>query len=352
MMNIALIEFNPFHDECLYSQVLFLRSLPQTNIYLVYNRNLRDRIDYWEQLSGHLPIGSNQWFIGYIKILRFLKRNKIDIIIFNSTHYPSVSNLLKFGTAAGTKYYGLIHDLDDLIEKQTDELRNKMNGYFVLNDYLLTRAENIDLFGAQIASFYPIYFPERQCREIDKKEDEIWITIPGMMESFRRDYQSLLNSFSSGNLKKNIKLIFLGRSVFKKGHKVNLRKQFEEIDQNNQCVFWDEFVDKTTFNTYLRYTDYLLPLIHPDHEAGNRFTNKISGSYNLGFGYSIPFLMDHHFNEIEDFNNNAVFYNSEDDLVTELNKLEKPNRNKVYQQAKWDFEFQSKKYLEFLGLTD
>ena len=96
-MNIALIEFNPFHDECLYSQVLFLRSQPEAKVFLVYNRNLKDRVDYWDQLEDQLAIGSNLWVLGYYKILRFLKRNKVDIVIFNSTHYPPVSNLLKWG---------------------------------------------------------------------------------------------------------------------------------------------------------------------------------------------------------------------------------------------------------------
>ena len=227
-----------------------------------------------------------------------------------------------------------------------------MNGYFVLNDYLVDRAKKIETYGDQICSFYPIYFPEQQSREITKADDEIWITIPGLMESFRRDYQTLLNSFSAGKLNKNIKLIFLGRSVFKKRRKSNIREQFEDADKNNQCLFWDSFVDKTTFNTYLNYTDYLLPLIHHDHKSSNRFDDKITGSFNLGFGYSKPFIMDRYFEQVDDFKRNAIFYNSDDDLVTVLNNLEKPISNNYYRQAKWDFEYQSKKYLEFIGLIE
>ena len=350
-MNIALIEFNPFHDECLYSQIMFLHSMPENKVFLVYNHNLKDRIDYWDKLDGHLSIGSNQWLIGYYKILRFLKRKKVDIVIFNSTHYSSVSSLLKYGPKVGRKYFGLVHDLNDISQKQTVELKMNMTGYFVLNDYLLDSSQNLDTSGARLSSFYPIYFPKQQVREVVKADDEIWITIPGLMESFRRDYESLLNSFSSGTLNRNIKLIFLGRSIFKKRQKTNLRKQFEEVDQYNQCIFWDEFVDKSTFHTYMMHSDYLLPLIHPGHRASNRFEDKISGSFNLGFGYSKPFVMDRYFEKVEDFKNNAVFYDSEDDLISTLNNLEIPKSEAFYQNPKWDFEYQSKKYLEFLGLN-
>ena len=50
MMNIVLIEFNSHHDECLYSQVAFLKSIPNVKLYLVCNYRLKDRIGYLEAL--------------------------------------------------------------------------------------------------------------------------------------------------------------------------------------------------------------------------------------------------------------------------------------------------------------
>lgn len=350
-MNVALIEFNPFHDECLYSQVLFLRSNDNAKIYLVYNRNLEDRIDYWDQIDGKLSISSNLWGIGYLRILRFLKKNNVDTVVFNSSHYSPVTRLMKFKSSSARKHFGLVHDLKDLRDKQTDILNKKMNGYFVLNDYLLDGIKQLDIEKSRITSFYPIYFPDCNCREVEKASDEIWITIPGLMESFRRDYQTLFDSFSSGALKENIKLIFLGRSIFKNG-KSNIREQLEEVDKNNQCLFWDSFVDKTTFHTYMINSDYLLPLIHTSHRSRERYKDKISGTFNLGFGYKKQFVMDEYFQQFEDFRENAIFYNPDDDLVTLLNQLEKPKLEMFYQHKKWEVEYQAERYLTFIGVRE
>lgn len=348
-MNIALIEFNPFHDECLYAQLAFIKSKPGNKAFLVYNHNLRSRINYWDKLDDSLPISSNQWGLGYLRILKFLNKHKIDTVIFNSLHESQVSSLIRFSKKGKRRFYGIIHDLKNLEQKHTRVLQNNLSGHFLLNDYLLQRVETYAYSQNDFGVFYPIFFPEFDPVPINKTKDEIWVTIPGLLQEGRRDYRKLLASFARGELKENIRLIFLGSSTFVNGKKEKIREDFEQVDASNQCLFWDGFVDLATFTTYIRNSDYLLPLLHPGQE-NMRYFDKITGLFNLAFGYNKQLIMENVFSQFADFKSSAIFYSEQEDLISILNNLEKPDigRN-TYPEAKFEFANQADNYLNFLS---
>lgn len=348
-MNIALIEFNRFHDECLYSQLSFIKTRPHTKVFLIYNHNLEDRLGFWHQLDGSLSISSNQWVVGHLRILNFLNKNNIDRVIFNSLHYKQISTLLMFSSSKKRKHFGLVHDLKDLKSKQTKVISNKINGYFVLNDYLL---ENVGKYGidkAKFQSFYPIFFEETETKPLKKGDGEIWIVIPGLLQPSRRDYKRLVKSIHNQELNTNIKIIFLGSSLVQFEESAASRKDLEEIDSQKQFVFWDDFVDNETFHSYLLRADYLLPLIHNQGTSGSRYREKITGLFNLAFGYGKRLVMEEFFREFDDFRTTAVFYTQEDDLVTVLNNLGKPKKDQaVYSNEKFKLENQAAQYLGFI----
>lgn len=352
-MNIALIEFNKFHDECLFSQLSFIRTRPQTKVFLIYNHNLKRRIGFWDQLDGSLSVSSNQWVVGHLRILNFLNKNNVDTVIFNSLHYKQISAFLNFSSSKKRKHFGIVHDLKDLESKQTKMILEKISGYFVLNDYLL---ENVNRYGiekAKFQSFYPIYFEELVTKTLIKDEEEIWVAIPGLLESSRRDYKRLVDSIRSQGLSTNIKILFLGSSLPHFEESVVIRKDLEELDSHKQFVFWDDFVDNDTFQSYLLKSDYLLPLIHNQSASGSRYREKITGLFNLAFGYGIRLVLDNFFREFEDFRSTAVFYSQEDDLVNVLNHLDKPKlTQKVYSDDKFRLGNQAKKYLRFIEEQD
>ncbi|SMO58205.1 hypothetical protein SAMN06265379_10389 [Saccharicrinis carchari] len=346
-MNVALIEFNNFHDECIYSQVAYIKSNTNNKVFLVCNYRLKDRIDYWDLIDDVLFVRSKQWGVGYVKILNFLRKNAVERCVFNSVHHPSVLNLLRVASRK-RKYFGLMHDRSNFASKLTRRLNKYMSAYFVLNDYLLPGIETYHQSPVPVSSLYTIYYQQYKMLDMEKGENEIWVLIPGKMQNFRRDYATLLNSFVKGDLNPNIKLIFLGQSIFMRDHGQDIRKDFEQHDKNNNCIFWDAFIDKDTFHTYLSMADYLLPLIHTNHQTQIEYQNKISGTFNLALGYDKPMIMDAFFARFNDFKSNAVFYTIKDDLVTELNSLKTPDAAKKGEGSKWSFEKLSKKYLDFV----
>lgn len=341
-MNIVLIEFNSHHDECLYSQVAFLKSISSNKVFLVSNYRLKNRISYLDEFENVLFLRSNQWGIGHLKILNFLYKNKINKVVFNTVSHKSVNHLLRICSRDKRAYYGIIHDLKQLKNKRYNYTYGMINSFLLLNDYLL---KNIDSYSpseeTRFETFYPVFFPENKEIELTKSKDEIWVSIPGKMELKRRDYLALLNAFKKKKLDKKIKIIFLGNS------NVSIRKEFESFDVHNNCVFWDGYVDNDIFHTYLLKSDYVLPLIHGGHESCNTYRNKISGSFNLAFSYHIPMIIDSFFREFEDFKKTAVFYHQEDDLIDVLNNLTTPTDK--YVDEKWTFEYQRNKFISFIN---
>ena len=346
-MNVAIVEFNNFHDECIYSQVVYLKSSAEVKVFLVCNYRMKNRIQYLNMFEDILTVRSNQWGVGHLKILNFLKRNRIEKVIFNSSLYKPVSNLLRICSSKKRDYFGLVHNKKLLIENKNSQLVKRMKGYFFLNDYLLDDIDNYLFVKKKCTSYYPIFFQKHKAIPLVKQTDEIWVTIPGRMQKSRRDYDTLLNCFKSGKLNKNVKLLFLGQSVFVKDHGQDIRKEFEKYDTNQSCIFWDKFIDKDVFQSYMEKSDFILPLIHSNHVSIEEYKNKISGSFNLAFGYNIPLIMDHFFRQFEDFERTSLFYHPDEDIINVLNRLTPPNKEKMYNHEKWSFDFQCKSLLAF-----
>ncbi len=344
-MNVAVFEFNAHHDECLYSHLLMLKQRPDVKVYFICYYKFKDRIKYWDQIEDVLFIGRNQWGIGYLKIWRFLLKNNISTFIFNSVYNPSVLRLIRF-SGKRIKKYGVMHNCENFASKLTKGLNKKMDGYFVLSDHLVDYVNENQSIRNKVQSFYTIFYPKLNDFALDKNEDELWITIPGSIEAKRRDYEWLLDSIAKENLNKNIKLIFLGKSRLKSNH---YRDDFEKIDSNHNCVFWDTFIGVEEFHSYIKKSDYILPLINENNEAFKFYDSRISGAFNLAFGYKIPMILDNCFMKYEDLRDGSLFYDSNDSIVKLLNSLHKKQEKGFYNLAKWEVEWQANRYWNFIS---
>src|SRR5690554_4255367 len=85
MANVALIEINNFHDECLYSHILFLKSANH-HITLICNEKLKSRVsnfpvDEFVYLNQDSKIKKYQnWFL----IRKIIVKQKITKVILNT----------------------------------------------------------------------------------------------------------------------------------------------------------------------------------------------------------------------------------------------------------------------------
>ena len=219
-------------------------------------------------------------------------------------------------------------------------ISKKLKKYFVLNDFIKENIETEKLTSNKIASYYPIFYPEFSSK-LQKPEGEIWVTIPGVITFDKRDYEV----FKLWEIPKNVKLIFLGRA--NNDDALQFIEEAKNYPSFSQMMFFNAFIPNEVFYDYVKQSDFILPLIHPTNAFFEYFLKyKITGSYNLAFGYKIPMLIEQSFSEIEDFKENAIFYDYKDTLA--LQKALNTEQIEIYKNPKWDFNFQKKKYLEFI----
>lgn len=341
-MNVALIELSSSHDECLYTQIKLLKSRDHVHVTLIVNECLAMPITYYDlDIKVHM-VKSRKGFKGLVdsfKLRQFLLSEKFDTIIFNTASGKAIRNLLIMMPQKGIKYIGTVHNTLKLKKSTTQKYISKyVKKYFVLNDYLTAEADYSNL---TIGTYYPIDFPAYPIDSLLKNENEIWICIPGQVESKRRDYHTLLDQIEQYGLGNHIKLILLGKSNHTaEGNSISDR--IKKIGISNQVNMWDGFVDTKTFYQYITASDYILPLIHWDHVSGKLYKHQITGAFNLAYGFQIPLLMEKEFCHQVKYIDPCLQYPHED-LLSFINILAKPYSKKRL-PIKLSLEYQTKQY--------
>lgn len=342
MTKIALIEFGDFHDECLYSQVMFLQN-PDIDITLFANKKLESRIDHLSTQVEivYLDLSSKMkkyqcWFFMWKKMVY----EGFSKVIFNSAE-STIYKFIHFPFPKRIELIGTLHNGQNLKHKTKQKyISKKLSKYFVLNEFIQKNIEYQQLTNNKIATYYPIFFPELK-NTLQKPKGEIWVTIPGVITFDKRDYQV----FKDWEVPKNVKLIFLGRA--NNNEALEFIEKAKNYASYSQMVFFDSFIPNDSFYNYIKQSNFILPLIHPSNAQFENFLNyKLTGSYNIAFGYKIPMLIEQSFSEIEDFKENAIFYDYKDILA--LKKALEITPKEIYKHPKWSFEYQKKKYLEFI----
>ena len=117
MIKIALIEVGAMHDECLYSQIQFLKH-KNHKVTLFCHADLEPRIKDFPDLSKiiYLDLSSKiKKYYAWYKIRKYLKDKNFSKVIFNSAE----RNILKLIYFLPTKIecIGTIHNADKLIKQ-------------------------------------------------------------------------------------------------------------------------------------------------------------------------------------------------------------------------------------------
>ena len=350
---VALLELGGAHTECLYSQLLFLKT-GGYHVTLICNEKLRGQTAGLaladEQLYFPLPEtnGSILWKQVF-KIRRHLLRHGIRLIIFNTAQSNRVRNLLLLPFPKGTVFAGTVHQVEKLHSSSSQRsISRKVKKYLVLNDYLLPAAQQA-IPTAKVASYYPVFFKPEQPTGISKPVNELWVCIPGHIEYKRRDYETLITAWTSISNKPAVKFI-LGNAATKDGGLLHSR--LAELGIADDFVLFDGFVSDAVQHTYLQQCDAVMPLIHPDiAERSIYLTGQISGNFNLAFGHKKPLLMHEAFATFEDFKQTSLFYKRAGltSLLQELPQKLSGLPIDLYTALKWTLEWQMRQYLNFIA---
>lgn len=348
-MRIALIEIGGSHDECLYAQIRFLKSMDGLYLTLICDESLRPNIENLqgqdESLFVKIRKGKfTQWFDLYA-LWKKLISEKYDHIILNTAQGSLIKKFMLFPFSSKFKIAGTLHNIEKLEGSFGQKIiSQRIDGYFVLSDYLLENIDSENRAVYNVGVYYPIFYPEYPTMDVEKNEDDIWICVPGQVELKRRDYLSLFSTIKTHGLNKNIKFLFLGRCEHMHGDGQLIKDKISDLDLEDHFMLWDSFIDPVLFYNIVKLSDYIMPLIHPDHVSYALYQNQISGAFNLGFGYRIPFLLHEAYSNNNDFMDNAVFYN-QGSMMKLINLLEKPEKDQYFQSPKWTFEHQKGNYL-------
>ena len=344
-MKIALIELSESHEECLYTQLCFLKQYNLEPTFFVHPK-IEAQIGSYELPSQNIrTIKPTKQFFKRWKLLFQLVRvlATFDKVIFNtassSKFLRDLVLLLRFYPV---ECVGILHHTKKLSASFTQRLiSSKIKKYFVLADHLVPKETN----GAiKISSFYPIFFPPYP-KTLVKPVDEIWICIPVGIDFKRRDYYRLLNALADKPILKNLRFILLGKLSLSNADAVLLKESITSKKLEPYFVLFEDFVANEQFHNYLQYSDFILPLLTLNEEY---LQYKISGSFNLAHAYHKPMLAHTFFKELDDIRRNGVFYD-ETTLYAQLTSIAASSIPKEYHNnAQWVLEQQSKKYIDFL----
>jgi len=350
----AIIELGTSHEECFYSQILFLKK-EGWEVDLLCSSVLKERISHLTINKIFFDFGKGVYYdiINLMKIRKFIVKNKINKVILNSAHGIQVRNLMLLPFPREIEFIGVIHDAGKILNSSNQKFINKkVKKYFVLSDHVLKYVHSFKLEEKRFESFYPIFQPDYFSGEVNKPQNEFWVCVPGRVEQKRRDYNTLLKNLAETKLSNNVKIILLGRIDDK--IKPELKSTIKELNLNNQFILFEKFIPNEIFYLYLKMSDLALPLIHPTDVWFDKYSKtQISGSYNMAYTYRIPMLCEKSFSVYEDFKDTSFFYETKN-LIEKTNELSADkefflsSKSKMYKQAKWNFNYQCKKYLDFI----
>ncbi len=353
MEKVAIVEFNSYHDECLYSQLKFLDSAGYSQT-LVVSSQIKDRaseyLDIPEAVITFDCSHQKNFFsrISFIlKLKKQLKKRGVKTVIFNTASSRLEVILLSLILKKRTALFGILHNLKKVNHSFSQKLINtSIKNYFVLNDFLEDSIELEDK-SIQLRGFYPIFFPTYEGTTIKKPKEEVWISIPGKLDFGRRDYYLVAEALQKLQSKRNLKILILGST---NSNDPRSREFIGFIQKNNlqgNFMAFDSFLDNDVFHDYLKKSDYILI---PLNAIGDNYAkHKIMGCYNQAFGYQKTMISPIGLRHIPDIGKHSIFYDGAKGLSSVLEKISQgKGEKKEYLESKWSFEAQKNNYISFL----
>jgi len=314
--NVLILEIGGSHIECVHT-MLHLLHLKQHKVFLACNEKLAASVIEKDKLAGLLllpdDISKKQQFAVFFQLRKYIRQNNIGTMVINTIELTLIRDMLFF--LPKLNYVGIIHNAAKLERSftVTKLIGRKVKKVFVLGNYLLQHVKPAPKF--KTAIFFPVYFPPPVQQPVKKNEGDFWVAVPGVALNRRRDYAGLLDALKKyGALPSNLRFVFVG--IYDLYDIVSEEMETSAWWQQHFIIF-KGFVDYNTFHSYMAKCDAVLPLLRRDE---NDFygDSRISGSFNLGLGYQLPFILPESYKANTDLYPYAVYYDNMDALVKML----------------------------------
>jgi len=351
---ILIIEMTGSHFEWLYSQASMLSGVGH-ELLIAVPREQTGRLKDIDCRVLPAPLGGSSVFSQLVQIyqwLKIIKKEKINLIIFNTAHNIAVRNLLLF-LPGKVRRAGFLHRGQNLLSSRNQSMiTQRIDAYFVMADY---QAKNLSgLTTKPLFVLYNLHFKSQ--KSISKGgSDKFNIIIPGNVEAFRRDSLFLIEEIVRNEPISNCRFIFLGKLDRSKPENLQMLKLLESYKHKENIVIFFDFVSDKEYNDYMEQADLLLPLIHPTMDNFENYLKyQISGTFNLSYAYGVPMLMEKSFAVYKEFQLSSIFYTKEQ-ILDRIDYLSKHRdelntiKEEIINNPVWQFDYQKGKYREYIG---
>jgi hypothetical protein len=352
---IALIELTTYHEECLFSQISFLKDA-NYDITLIINPKNSKNVDFYEIDKDCIklfdPRGASNllkrifnWFFLY----RYIVKNNFSKVVFNTASSNKETIALIRFLPNSIHCFGTIHNLRKLNHSSSQKsVSKRIKNYYVLNDFLVDSAQ-INNKEIKLFPYYPIFFPKYNSVSTIEKKDDIWISIPGELNYKRRDYKLVLKALSmldSGT--KNLKIILLGKLNSSNTDAKLFLDDLKTFGLNEFIYTFDSFIKNELFHSYIKKSDYIMAPVATAEQ--NYLKYKITGAYNLAFAYKKPLICPQEVAIIPDIKENSYFYKDSESLSELFKSLLSGTieKKEIYSHEKWNYKSQYKNYLSLI----
>ena len=333
-----------------------------------------DRWSSWKEPAGFI----GEWVLA-ARILGYLRKNRIRTAVLNTAEGNIVRKLVR-ATGRRIDYTGILHLARKLWTSRSQRIiSRKVRKYLVLAEFIAENLHEADPSLA-IGYFYPVEFPvkDSQARKVpagsegDKAvpdgregstgrngvitphpgQEEFLVCVPGAVDYARRDYRVLIDELTGEGLPEALRFMLLGRTTGPDGR--DLLERIREGGLESRFITYDGFIGPREFYDGLARASLVLPLITPGSGDYVDFLKyKITGSYNLAWGFGIPMLMHESFGGYRIFRETSFFYRSGEmirmlrELSGRRSRLEEMRR-RIGEMADFDPEYQAARYVEFI----
>ena len=349
MKRAAFIELTIAHSECIYSQLLYLKTSGY-HVELICNAVHVCNVVNMKQIADKTTFITVERKY-YDTICDYIIRQRFDKIIIGSAFYKHYGNMVNRLTAGGCRadLFAVLHSLDKLV--RTDgRLRRmgKIDRFFVLADYVAANAPR--QIGFEYAAIPLIFQPDYPSVPIDKPDGEIWIAVPGAVNFKRRDYMALIPP-ERCRYAENIKFILLGWDYGDKT--IAFRNKLKDRGVDRNFIFFPRYVDVAAFQSWIMKCDYVMPLIHEGCDSFKDYMSvKITGNLNVALTYRKPMLCDVAFGAIDEYAAHSILY-ERGQLCGFVNTLAFPDVGQFYSddfERAHSLEVLAKRYAVFLEM--
>jgi hypothetical protein len=321
-MKTVLVQFYQYHEEILAPQINFL--LPEHEIFLAapqiifkndyilpFERHIKKIIfkdNRYNKKLLDIPFRIISIVVKYILLFFFVKKNGIEIIIFNTInkpfHFPFIKILFN-----KTKNIHIIHNAQLFKTKKSIKPllffeKNLFISFDVYNYFINNHTENIDK--SIFNWFFPClndFAPPDYADPGILSEDKINIVIPGSVDDNRRNYNGLITALN--NIKdKNLpfQIIFLGKISPEK------RQLIEDKNLNHIIKTFTDYIPGALMLSLIKNSDAAAFLIDKTINFQLYNTYKATGTSILCLSFGIPCIVSDDFILDTGLQDKAVIY--------------------------------------------